>query len=596
MSDRFTDEYEDLFGDDLPGDDADDSGDAVQGSGQVAARLPGGSGYLIVDGPGAGSVTSSSAGSDIREAPALPGRDQALDGTLPMLIIHRAPHHWRALPRLLAQLHAAAGAHLTLGVASSLPMAAEQSHADFSSACTAAAVRLVDPLGYLADRQDLRVDEPSERAKRWAPYLDGVPVTAGDLLNMQRDRGANLLLTSGRALDPSDPEPSLDAACAEGDDALALLKPGERLALNLTMSAAWLTRPVLLNALLAQLVDQEQFDTWHVRVQWPGSVRAYAQATAAALLAGYRQLAEVAADEERRLLLPQTGLTGWLMLAYGAAGFGTGLSGSYQAFTEPAGGGGGKPRIERYFERQLLHTVERTARPLLTSDPAYVPCPCPYCPPLFAAAAWSHQYAGLHYLFNVGTLAAGVAPAAAGRRGTHGAVGRAVRSARVRRRQGPYREQRSGAPACLGSAPVEGARSRPNTRPTGPDTAPEKCRSASRSASSSRRARSMSPPEGRSRSRSVPSGSSPARPTPAARNHSACPAAGPVKAASRTSQAPAAWRAAWPRPRRQSRSLASTVTSVQAGDRYGPAAAHRPGAVITARPRAASPGSTRDWT
>ncbi len=436
MSNHFAHDDEDLFSeglfsDDLPGEDPDEPTDAVQGSGQVTARLPAGSGYLIVDGPGAGSVTGSSAGSDIREAAALPGRDGALDGTLPVLIVHRAPHHWRALPRLLAQLHAAAGANLALGVASSLPMAAEQSHADFNSACTAAALRLVDPLGYLADPQDLRVKEPSSRSRGWAPYLDRAAFTAGDLLNMQRDRGANLMLTSGRALDPSDAQASLDAACAEGDEALALLKPGERLALNLTMSAAWLTRPVLLHALLAQLVDQEQFDTWHVRVQWPGSVRSGAQPAGAALLAGYRHLAEVAADEERRLLLPQTGLTGWLMLAFGAAGFGTGLSGSYQAFTEPAGGGGGKPRIERYFERQLLHTIERTARSVLTADPAYAPCPCPYCPPLFAAPAWSHQYAGLHYLFNAGTLAAEVSPAATGSRGTHGAVGRKVRAARA---------------------------------------------------------------------------------------------------------------------------------------------------------------------
>jgi hypothetical protein len=419
---------ETLFGDDFPGD-GDEPTDAVEGSGQVAARLPGGSGYLIVDGPGAGTVTSSSAGSDIREAAALPERDEALDGTLPLFIIHRAAHYWRALPRLLAQLHAAAGATVALGVASSLPKAAEQSHADFNSSCTAAAVRLVDPHGYLTDPQDVRVAEPSDRSRRWAPYLAGVTVTAGDLLNMQRDRGANLLLTSGRALDPSDAQGSLDAACAEGDDALAVLKPSERLALNLTMSAAWLTRPVLLRALLAQLVDQEQFDTWYVRVQWPGSVRAYAQPGDARLLAGYRELAEVAADQERRLLLPQTGLTGWLMLAFGAAGFGTGLAGSSQAFGEPGGGGGGKPRIERYFERQLLHTIERTARPVLQDDPGYAPCPCPYCRPLFSGGAWSHQYAGLHCLYNVGTLTAQVAPAAARRRGTYGAVGQKVRLA-----------------------------------------------------------------------------------------------------------------------------------------------------------------------
>jgi hypothetical protein len=117
------------------------------------------------------------------------------------------------------------------------------------------------------------------------------------------------------------------------------------------------------------------------------------------------------------------------MLAWGTAGFGAGPFGSNQAFLEPAGGGGGKPQIERYFEQQLLHTVERTSRSLLTGDPGYAQCTCPYCRPLLAGAAWSHEYAGLHYLFNVGMLTARVAPAVAGRRGTHGAVGRAVRAA-----------------------------------------------------------------------------------------------------------------------------------------------------------------------
>lgn len=333
------------------------------------------------------------------------------------------------MPRLLAQLHAAAGGNLALGVSSCLPGATTQSHAEFSSSCSAAAVRIVDPLGYLAEPQDVRVEKPSDRAAKWAPYLRNGGVPTAELLDMQRERGANLLLTSGRALASSDARRSLAEACDEGDDALAALKPGERLALNLTVSAEWLQRPQLLDALLTELIEQQQFATWHVRVQWPSSTRAWAQPTDEKLLAGYRKLGATADDEERRLLLPQTGLTGWLMLASGAAGFGTGPSGSTQAFLEPVLGGGGKPKIERYFEPQLLHTVERTARSLLTGDPGYAQCTCPYCRPLLTGAAWSHEYAGLHYLFSAGTLTAQVAPAVAGRRGTHGAIGRTVRSA-----------------------------------------------------------------------------------------------------------------------------------------------------------------------
>lgn len=196
----------------------------------------------------------------------MPGRDDALDGTVPLLIIHRPHQFCKAVPRLLAQLHAAAGGNLALGVSSWLPGASVQSHAEFGSSCSAAAIRIIDPLGFIADPQDVRVKEPSDRAVKWAPYLRGGTMLSADLLDMQRERGADLLLTSGRALDPSDALRSLAAACDEGDDALAELKPGERLALNVTVSADWLRRPQLLDALLTELIEQ-QFDIWHVRVQ-----------------------------------------------------------------------------------------------------------------------------------------------------------------------------------------------------------------------------------------------------------------------------------------------------------------------------------------
>ena len=417
---------DDLFGDEEP-EDPGEPDEAAEGSGRAAARLADGSGFLITDGPGAGSLTDESTGPDIRDAPPLPGRDNALDGTLPLFIVHRPHKHFDAVPRLLAQLHPAAGGNLALGVSSFQHAASPKSHADFSTSCQAAAVRIIDPAGFIADPKDVRVKQPKPRALGWAPHLAGGPVPVADLLDMQRERGANLLLTSGRALDHSEARDSAAAACDEGDDALAALKPGERLALNLTVSAAWLCRPALLNTLLTELIEKQQFDIWYIRVQWPS--KPWTQLTDKDLLAGYRRLAQVADDEDRRLLLPQTGLTGWLMLAWGAAGFGTGPFGSNQAFLEPSDFG--KQPIERYFERQLLHFVERTSRRLITADPGYAECTCPYCGPLLAriATAWSHKYAGLHYQYSAGLLAARTAQAAAGRRGPHGAVGKAVRAA-----------------------------------------------------------------------------------------------------------------------------------------------------------------------
>lgn len=136
----------------------------------------------------------------------------------------------------------------------------------------------------------------------------------------------NLLLTSGRALNPSDSLGSLAAAHVEWDEALTLLKPGERLAVNLTVSAEWLKQPQLLDDLLAELIEGRAFTVWHVRVQWPPPAKSWHQPTTDKLLVGYRALAQTANDEGRRLLLPQTGLTGWLTLAWGAAGYGTGTS------------------------------------------------------------------------------------------------------------------------------------------------------------------------------------------------------------------------------------------------------------------------------
>lgn len=333
------------------------------------------------------------------------------------------------MPRLLANIHASSGAGLALGVVSKLAMFSEDSHREFHGLCGAASVRMVDPEGSRNNPRGLRFPDTSPRQLTRAPYLaPGAPLNVVAVLDMQRERAANLLLTPGRALDPANAQPSLDEAFSDGDDALAELRTGERLALNLCMSADWLTQQPLRDALLAQLLDQEQFDTWYLKVQWGASIRSHTQPTLEPLLRGYRRVAELAAEEGRTLLLPQTGLTGWLMLAFGASGFGTGIGGGEQAFREESGGGGnGAPQIERYFERSLLHTVERTSRHLLVGDPAYVQCQCPYCTALFASPAWSHEYAGLHQVFNAGLLTAAAAPV--GRGGTRGAVRRTVQSA-----------------------------------------------------------------------------------------------------------------------------------------------------------------------
>lgn len=240
------------------------------------------------------------------------------------------------------------------------------------------------------------------------PYLTTDPLDVDEVLDAQRGTGANLLLSPGRALDGSDPQPSLDAAFAAADKALSSLSAGERLGLNLTMSGQWLSRPNLRELLFDQLMDQQQFDIWFIRVQWPSKINAYQQPQDVELLQGYKRLSQMAQDEDRILLLPQTGLHGWLQLAFGATGFGAGPFGAAHAFKENIQGGNGHQEpVPRYFEPSLLHPVERTAHEALSMTSGYAACDCPYCPSLLATTSqeWNHELARLHHLHWLGRLA-----------------------------------------------------------------------------------------------------------------------------------------------------------------------------------------------
>lgn len=373
--------------------------------------LADGSAAVILAGPGAGTQVTRSPHSENQSEVRLRSRDAALSPGVPLFLVHRPHQKADLMPRLLAGVVGTTAGAVSAGASAALPAASDQSIADWLASCAAASVKLADPAAFFKDPTIVRVPPISPRARTRRPYLLSPLDVAADLIELQRTVGANLFLTAGRALDPTAPQPSLDAAFAHGDDMLSELRPGERLALNLTLPATWLTSSTLRAKLFAQLLDQEQFDVWHIRVQWSSSLRSLTQPVTADLLTGYKRLAQLAADEGRVLLLPQTGLTGWVQLAFGAHGFGSGLFGSGQAFKEHSqGGAGGQPEIERYFEPTLLHTVERAVYDAMRSKPGYVLCDCPYCPALRAKADWDHTLARLHFMHWQGRLA-GVGPA-----------------------------------------------------------------------------------------------------------------------------------------------------------------------------------------
>lgn len=379
----------------------------------VTAALPRGAGSLVVSGPGAGSVVvpgaeGTTVGSALGVGPALKTRDEALTSGNPLMFVHRPHQRGVTIPRLMANVFSTTGGAVSLGAAVALPSGTLTAHKDWLDSCRVASVKIADPLGYQLDQNLLRVKAISSRSRGYMPYLAKDPLDVDEVLQAQRDAGANLLLSPGRALDTSNAQPALDGVCAEADKALAALTGGERLALNLTLSEQWLSKPTLREALFDQLLDQQQFDVWYIRVQWSAGLRALHQPLNMELLQGYKRLAQLAQDDARVLLLPQTGLSGWLQLAFGATGFGAGPFGAGQAFKEHAqGGGGGQEPIARYFEPSLLHSVERTVHDALSRQPSYVACTCPYCPALLApsASGWNHELARLHHLHTMGRLA-----------------------------------------------------------------------------------------------------------------------------------------------------------------------------------------------
>lgn len=379
----------------------------------LTTALPDGAGSLVISGPGAGTaivpnVVDGSDAPDGSRLPALRTRDQALVPGGPLMLVHKPHQGAKAIPRLLAGIFAATKGSVGLGAAVALPSATQKSHSEWLGSCIASSVRIADPHGYLLDQDLVKVKSISGRGLRYMPYLLKDPLDIDEVLDAQRGAGANLLLSPGRALDGSDTQPSLDSVFTTADKALASLEAGERLALNLTMSGEWLIKPMLREALFDQLIDQQQFDVWYIRVQWPSNLKAYQQPQNAELLQGYKRLSQMAEDEERVLILPQTGLTGWLQLAFGSTGFGAGPFGAAQAFKEHSQGGAGHQEpVPRYFEPSLLHPVERTVHEALSKTTGYVACDCPYCPSLLASSsqAWNHELARLHQLHWMGRLA-----------------------------------------------------------------------------------------------------------------------------------------------------------------------------------------------
>jgi hypothetical protein len=375
-------------------------------------------------------------------------RDEALGGNLPTLLIHRGSQHFKQIPDVVNQLHGTKSASLNLGIVLNLPRVKPELAQTWLSSRCAASVRIADP--ELFTRPDMwgpalllerdgppRQDEPIKPLMPqtttplwdyWTRELPSGPTSAwvADVVDAQRQAGANLILTPGLPLDQHAPVLALDQLMEQVGWARDTLQSGERLAVNVTIESPWLATSALRTRLLNSVVESDE-DVWYIRVKWPLQP-SYAELIDGALLDGYREISAVMEDDERILLLPTSGGTGWVSLAWGAAGFGTGIGSGARGLvtTRPVRIKGPRGAVSpRYYERPLLHSVEKTTADALARIPGYAACSCIYCLELRERPSWSNELHGAHYLLAMGEQVA----ALAGGSGRRGVARRMVRDA-----------------------------------------------------------------------------------------------------------------------------------------------------------------------
>lgn len=426
------DEFDDLD----ETDDGDDDDEEIESEPPEYANLPDGR-AVVLRGSGAGTIVDW----QVNGAPVAPpvrSRDEALSGQVPLFMCQRGYSYFEREPEVLAELHAVHGASVALGVVQRLPRPVSGTVAQRLD-IPVAQVRVADPEGYIAfgDRLVLNPDWPAKAHVDNAPYLTKLAGPAAgyaqQLLDMQRSAGANVLLTSGRAVAATAVAASFAEIVEEADTLFPLLDGEERLALNLTLPYEFLQLPDVFDEVLDELTELDHFDLLYVRVQRLAPADSGAPLADLSALARLFDLGIWAERQEVSLIHAQSGLAGWLMLGSGAIGFSTGGLPADQMFKRFAGGGGGgNSRVERHFERCILHPVTSATHAALAAGGApYAEFPTRWGDDALAATPYSHRLSAPHSLFSVGWLTSDSVRAATPRGGWRAGLRREVHTARA---------------------------------------------------------------------------------------------------------------------------------------------------------------------
>jgi hypothetical protein len=221
----------------------------------------------------------------------------------------------------------------------------------------------------------------------------------------QRDRGADALITPGVELEATD-----HAAFQAQIDAVvraAALRPDDDPPwfVRVCVHEEWLDKQPLQRLLLSQLTDlsDELGVALHVRWRKDGILRDKPR------LEALRKVVEVIANDDRDLLLMQSGILGWLSLGWGSWGFSAGLAHGQGwldtgliRFGRPKGQKS-PPRKKRFFERGIIHNVLDSDHARLSTHASYSSCSCGFCANL-GSGQWDHLKSQQHGLCTLAKL------------------------------------------------------------------------------------------------------------------------------------------------------------------------------------------------
>ena len=180
----------------------------------------------------------------------------------------------------------------------------------------------------------------------------------------------------------------------------------------------WISQETLRRTLLQQVTDLPDEVGVALHVRWSRRDILTDNAALRALSATVTALA----DDDRKVLLLEAGLVGWLAIGWGAWGFTAGASqASWHDSTQPMGAQPGvpkPPRVEYYFERGLLTRVRRAEHLKLVGRAGYQACPCSFCGTLNPGGqgGWDHLLAWQHALYTLQVLTEQVAGTTLGAR------------------------------------------------------------------------------------------------------------------------------------------------------------------------------------